>query len=49
MQKAGMHFDAVLKGYLVDKNTNKREDKICYSIERDKNVTEMGIERHKER
>lgn len=34
MQKAGMQFDAILKGYLIDKNTGKREDKVCYSIDR---------------
>ena len=32
MKKAGMHFDAALPGYLVDKNTGRREDKVCYSI-----------------
>ena len=35
MQKAGMKFDAILKGYLIDKNTGKREDKVCYSIDRE--------------
>ena len=34
MQKAGMHLDAVLKGYLVDKPSGKRTDKVCYSIDR---------------
>lgn len=26
MQKAGMHYDATLKGYRVDKETGKRVD-----------------------
>ncbi len=34
MQKAGMHLDAVLPNYFVDKNTGKRCDKVCYSIDR---------------
>ena len=34
MQKAGMHLDAVLKGYLVDKLTGQRADKVVYSIDR---------------
>lgn len=35
MAKAGMHLDAVLKGYLVDKLTGKRVDKVVYSIDRE--------------
>ncbi len=35
MEKAGMHKDAVLPKYLVDKNTGKREDCIYYSIRAD--------------
>lgn len=34
MEKAGMHFDARLKNYFVDKNTGLRADKMCYSIDR---------------
>lgn len=34
MQKCGMQHDGTLKGYLVDKNTNLREDKVCYSIDK---------------
>ena len=34
MQKAGMHYDGTLKNYFIDKNTKKRCDKICYSIDR---------------
>lgn len=33
MQKCGMQYDATLKGYFVDKNTNLRADKVCYSID----------------
>lgn len=35
MEKAGMKYDATLKGYFIDKNTGKREDKVCYSISRE--------------
>lgn len=35
MQKAGMHYDATLKGYVVNKVTNQRSDVICYSIDKD--------------
>ena len=31
MEKAGMVYDATLKEYRIDKNTNKRVDLICYS------------------
>ena len=34
MQKAGMHYDATLPGYFVDKTTDQRCDVICYSIDR---------------
>lgn len=34
MAKAGMKKDGVLKGYLIDKNTDKREDQVWYSIDR---------------
>ncbi len=34
MEKAGMHYDGTLKGYFVDKNTGKRADKVCYSIDK---------------
>lgn len=34
MEKAGMHYDATLKNYFIDKNTGKRCDKVCYSIDR---------------
>lgn len=33
MLKAGMHFDAVLKNYVVNKITNTREDLLYYSID----------------
>lgn len=33
MQKAGMKYDATLKNYRVDKNTNKRVDLLYYSID----------------
>lgn len=35
MEKAGMHLDASLKGYFIDKNTGKRAHKVCYSIDRE--------------
>lgn len=35
MQKAGMKYDATLKNYLIDKNTNIRADKVCYSISKE--------------
>ena len=35
MAKAGMHLDAVLKGYLVDKLTGNRVDKVVYSIDKE--------------
>ena len=31
MEKAGMVYDATLKEYRIDKNTNKRVDLVCYS------------------
>lgn len=34
MEKAGMHYDATLPKYFVDKNTGIRCDKVCYSIDR---------------
>ncbi len=34
MAKAGMHLDGILKGYFIDKNTGKRVDKVCYSIDK---------------
>ncbi|NLL91643.1 MAG: GNAT family N-acetyltransferase [Ruminococcaceae bacterium] len=34
MQKAGMSYDATLKGYVIDKNTGRREDLFCYSIDK---------------
>lgn len=34
MQKAGMNYDATLPKYFIDKNTGKRCDKVCYSIDR---------------
>ncbi len=34
MQKAGMHWDANLPNYFIDKRTGKRCDKVCYSIDR---------------
>lgn len=33
MLKAEMHFDASLKNYVVNKNTNTREDLLYYSID----------------
>lgn len=35
MQKAGMKYNATLKNYLIDKNTNIRTDKVCYSISKE--------------
>lgn len=34
MQKAGLHYDATLKGYRVDKGTDNRVDLVCYSIDK---------------
>ena len=34
MEKAGMHKDGVLKGYLIDKTTSRREDSVWYSIDK---------------
>jgi RimJ/RimL family protein N-acetyltransferase len=34
MVKVGMHYDSTLEGYVVDKNTGKREDLLYYSIDR---------------
>ena len=35
MEKAGMKYDATLKGYFIDKNNGKRVDKVCYSLSRE--------------
>ena len=37
MKKCGMKYDGTLVGYLIDKNTNRRENKVYYSIDR-KNI-----------
>ena len=34
MIKAGMQYDATLKGYRIDKNTNERVDLLYYSIDK---------------